>query len=582
MKSFRSHWVIGVVILTFIVVLIASFPLSSHSQQDVPKLTDLVGDSQEDEATEQVEEATSDSEITDPEQTKPLEEILPAPADEFNRGTPRSTVEAFLEIARSGDYLTAMHYLDLRNLPTVLSVQGGKLARQLRIVLEQALWVDLDQVSDHPEGDLEDGLSRNQERIGRLEDETVSFDIMLQRVRREDGEYIWKFSNQTVSRIPQMYKHFGYGPVGEFLSPFFPSKQFLQIRLWQWVAIFSFGVLSFLISFLLTKLTVALIRLKRKELSEQFQRLFNRPVRLFLFILLWSTSVAFIDLSLTVRGVMSSHPILIFMSVWVVIKVVELIIRGAGSRLQERGQISAPILLRPLSNMFKAFIILLGFAIWLDAMGVKVTTLVAGIGIGGAAIAFAAQDSMKNFFGSITVLVDKPFFIGQRIVVGGNDGVVEEIGLRSTRLRLLTGHRVSVPNKDMAELMIENISERPHIRRLANIRLALDTPPDKARKAVKIIETVLEGHEGQDPDFPPRIYFNEFNDDSLNILVIYWYHPPNYWDYNALNQRVNLAIMEEFEKEGIQLAPPTIATVRKVQKDNTPQSDAESDLPSPQ
>ncbi len=152
-------------------------------------------------------------------------------------------------------------------------------------------------------------------------------------------------------------------------------------------------------------------------------------------------------------------------------------------------------------------------------------------------------------------------------MVGRNDGVVEEIGLRSTRIRLLTGHRVSVPNKHMAELMIENISERPHIRRIANIRLALDRPPDNARRAVEIIEEVLEGHEGQDPGFPPRVYFNEFNEDSLNILVIYWYHPADYLAYNALNQKVNLAIMEAFEKEGIQLAPPTFATVRRTQTD---------------
>ena len=93
---------------------------------------------------------------------------------------------------------------------------------------------------------------------------------------------------------------------------------------------------------------------------------------------------------------------------------------------------------------------------------------------------------------------------------------------------------------------------------------ALDTPPDKARKAIHIIEKVLEGHEGQKPDFPPRVYYNEFNEDSLNILVLNWYHPADYWSYNALNQRVNLAIMEEFEKEGIQLAPPTFAYMRKV------------------
>lgn len=569
MRPFIVRWFIGCAFLVFIGTLVFIFPMPVHSQQDKPKLKDVLGVSEE--------EKTSEQEEVQPESSEPAEVIPPALSDDFNRGTPRSTVEAFLEAARSGDYLTAIHYLDLRNLPTVMSIQGEKLARELRVVLDQALWVDPDQVSDHPEGDLEDGLPQNEERIGRIEDESVSFDIMLRRVRREDGEYIWKFSNKTVSNIPEMYKHFGYGPVGEFLSPLFPSRQFLQIRLWQWVAIFGFGALSFLISFLLTKLTVALVRLKRKELSEQVVRLFNRPLRLFLFILLWSTSAAFIDLSLTVRGVMSSRTLLIFAAVWVVIKVVEIITVRAGRRLQERGQTSAPTLLRPLYNMFRVFIILIGIAIWLDAMGVKVTTLFAGIGIGGAAIAFAAQDSIKNFFGSVTVLVDKPFFIGQRIVVGGKDGVVEEIGLRSTRIRLLTGHRVSVPNKDMSELMIENISERPHIRRLTNIRLALDTPPDKAEKAVKIIQRILKDHEGSNPEFPPRVYFNEFNDDSLNILVLYWYHPPNYWDFNALNQKVNLEIMKAFEKEGIKFAPPTIAIIRKAQKADTFQSETESD-----
>jgi MscS family membrane protein len=335
--------------------------------------------------------------------------------------------------------------------------------------------------------------------------------------------------------------------------------------MWQWFAIFVFGALAYLVACLLTKLTMILFQFKRTEMNKQFQLLCRRPARFFLFILLWRVSTSFIDLSVSIRAVLHSRSFLIFTGIWVVVKVVEIIIISAGKHLEERGQTSAPVLLRPLFNMFRVFVILIGLAIWLDALGVKVTTLFAGIGIGGAAIAFAAQDSIKNFFGSITVLVDKPFYIGQRIVVGGNDGVVEEIGLRSTRIRLLTGHRVTVPNKHMSELMIENISERPHIRRLTNIRLALDTPPDKARKAVQIIEKVLDGHEGLDPAFPPRVYFNEFNEDSLNILVIYWYHPADYWSYNALNQRVNLAIMEEFEKEGIQLAPPTFATVRKTQ-----------------
>jgi MscS family membrane protein len=161
------------------------------------------------------------------------------------------------------------------------------------------------------------------------------------------------------------------------------------------------------------------------------------------------------------------------------------------------------------------------------------------------------------------VLLDKPYQVGQRILVKGHDGVVEEIGLRSTKMRLLTGHQTTIPNDEMARLDIENIGRRPHIRRLTNITITYDTPLEKVEKAVRIINDILDNHEGMDPEFPPQVYFNDFNPDSLNIIMLYWYHPPAYWDFLAFNQRVNTQIMQEFEKEGIQFAFPTTTTYLK-------------------
>ncbi len=192
--------------------------------------------------------------------------------------------------------------------------------------------------------------------------------------------------------------------------------------------------------------------------------------------------------------------------------------------------------------------------------GKPMTTLLAGLGIGGLALALASQDTLKNFFGSIVIMLDKPFNVGQRVVVDGYDGVVEGIGFRSSRVRTLTGHLVTVPNEKMASANIENIGRRPSIRRLSNITITYDTPLEKVEKAVKIIREILENHEGMHPDFPPRVYFNEFNDASLNILMIYWYHPPDYWAFVAFSERVNLQIMHEFEKEGIEFAFPTTTT----------------------
>ncbi len=190
-------------------------------------------------------------------------------------------------------------------------------------------------------------------------------------------------------------------------------------------------------------------------------------------------------------------------------------------------------------------------------MGIPLTTLMAGAGVGGLAFALAAQDTVKNFFGSVMVLLDKPFRVGDRIAVKQYDGVVEEIGLRSTRIRLLTGHLVTLPNEEMARIDIENISRRPHIRRSTNIRLRYDTRPDKVEQAVTIVRQILDNHEGSDPKYPPRVFLNEFNADSLNLRIILWYHPPAYWDFLAFCQHVNLQIIRQFDAAGIEFALPS-------------------------
>lgn len=189
--------------------------------------------------------------------------------------------------------------------------------------------------------------------------------------------------------------------------------------------------------------------------------------------------------------------------------------------------------------------------------GKPLSTLVAGLGIGGLAVALASQDTLKNFFGSIMIMLDKPFQVGQRIVADGHDGTVENIGFRSTRVRTLTGHLVTIPNEKMAGTNIENIGRRPSIRRLTNITITYDTPPAKVEKALDLIRDILKDHEGMHPDFPPRVFFNEFNDASLNIIMIYWYHPPDYWNFLAFNEKVNLKIMRALEAEGIEFAFPT-------------------------
>lgn len=185
------------------------------------------------------------------------------------------------------------------------------------------------------------------------------------------------------------------------------------------------------------------------------------------------------------------------------------------------------------------------------------TSIIAGLGIGGLAVALAAQDSLKNIFGSLVLFVDKPFEFGDRIVVDGHDGPVEEVGLRSTRIRTLDGHLVTIPNGELANKTIKNIGKRPYIKRIADITITYDTPPEKLDRALEILRSLLENHEGMNGDFPPRVFFNDFNAASLNLRVMYWYHPPDYWAYMGFAERFNKEVFRLFNEEGIDFAFPT-------------------------
>ncbi len=190
--------------------------------------------------------------------------------------------------------------------------------------------------------------------------------------------------------------------------------------------------------------------------------------------------------------------------------------------------------------------------------GQPITSILAGLGVGGLAVALAAQDTIKNFFGSLVIFADHPFQLADRIVVDGEDGVVEEVGMRSTRIRTLDGHIVTIPNGELANKTIRNISKRPYIKRVANITVTYDTPPEKVERAMEIIREELDrANEKMHPDFPPRVFFNDFNAASLNILVIYWYAPPEYWAFLEFDQAFNLAVLRRFNDEGIEFAFPT-------------------------
>lgn len=189
----------------------------------------------------------------------------------------------------------------------------------------------------------------------------------------------------------------------------------------------------------------------------------------------------------------------------------------------------------------------------------EIRTILLSAGVGGVAIALAAKDTIANFFGSITIFADRPFQIDELVKIEEHFGPVEDVGFRSTRVRTLDGHLVTIPNSVIANSMVENVGRRPFIRRTSDITITYGSGEKGARRAVEIIKEILAEvpEVNSDAEKPPRVYFSKFNDWSLNIYMSYWVKPADYWVYQQVNERVNLEIMKRFEAEGIEFAFPS-------------------------
>ena len=186
-----------------------------------------------------------------------------------------------------------------------------------------------------------------------------------------------------------------------------------------------------------------------------------------------------------------------------------------------------------------------------------ITSILAGIGIGGLALGLAAQDTIRNFFGSLMIFADKPFNVGELINLDDKLGVVMEVGVRTTKIKTLEGHMLTVPNGNLANMTIHNIGKRQFIRRVFDLTITYDTPPPKVDKAVEILKDILDNHEGMNPEMPPQVFFDEMNADSLNLKCFYWFHPPDYWQYMQFTEWVNREVFRRFKEEGIDFAFPT-------------------------
>ena len=538
--------------------------------------------------------------------TSSLAASEPYPLEAPDTSSPRATIKTFQTIIRntkpivakvstSGFSLRITH--ELRDL-TIRSMQCFNLSQvpkrlQYDVGLEAGVLLAeiLGRIELPPYQAIPDADVMESEKVSRW---TIPHtEITIARVKEgpRQGEYL--FTPETVARLKDfldkvkdlpyrpgsvigklgpaggLYEYHRISPRGLIpirlieLLPSWARSIYFDHPVWQWIGM----MLTLLAGFFLIALIYVLIRWRTKGRDEAGKRRGLVSLILPLSAAIISLLVAYIirnhiGMSGKVYGVIEilTWALFLIFVMWCIVAFGGIVAGAivASPRIDPRGVYASLIKVACFLIAFTIAAIILFEG--LSELGISLIPLLTGLGVGGLALALAARPTIENLIGGLMILADRPYRVGQRIKVRSHDGIVQQIGIRSTKIRLLSGPQLTIPNEEMARVEIENVSRRQSIKRSENIAIRYNTPPEKVEKAVDIIRNILDDHEGMDPKRPPRVYFTKFNPDSLNISIRYWYHPAERWKSRAFGQKVNLRIMEEFRKEGIKFAVPTTTT----------------------
>ena len=331
--------------------------------------------------------------------------------------------------------------------------------------------------------------------------------------------------------------------------------------LWKYLASLIYIILAFCVAWFLDFLVSTwLHRVAAKQKTAYDDLLLNLlrgPIKVVAFVIILNIGLGVFDWPLRAQLMLSRGLIVIVACsvTYLAIKVVELLLGLWRERIvSAKDRVFAELLFPLLSKLSTAAIIAGAAILTADNLGIKITSLLAGLSVGGLALGLAAQDTVANLFGALAIISDKPFHLGDLIRVEGVEGSVEAIGLRSTRIRNADGHHVTIPNKLMGNAIITNITRRPSIRTEMNLGLACDTPVEKVKMATAMLEEIFRANP---KTAEVLVSFNKFTDSALNILVMHVWEGTDAREHFAQMQAWNLRIKQRFEAEKIELAYPT-------------------------
>ncbi|MBV9226056.1 MAG: mechanosensitive ion channel family protein [Acidobacteriaceae bacterium] len=483
-----------------------------------------------------------------------------AAVDPLKRTSPRSAIYAFLQACHAEKFDIASQYLDLHRLKGEQRIkQGPLLAQQLGQLLDRDTQFEVGHLSNDPGGRLGDGLAPDLDKLDDLDLNGQTVTLYMQRVAQGDLQ-VWLVSADSVARIPELAALAGESSIERKLPAPLVTTKFVGTPLWIWMALVLTALLISLLSRLLSRVVLLIAkRLTRriKTLQENRLEALIEPLRLVVSVMVFRACMEVIGPSALLRDYLLKLMALLFIMgiASVLMRIVDIISDTAISRLSATEKALSYSVIPLFVRCAKIGIFALGIVTVLSNWGYNTNTILAGLGVGGVAIALASQKTIENLFGSVSIISDRPVLVGDFCKFGDQSGTVEDIGLRSTRIRTLDRTVVTIPNSVFSTMTLENFAKRDRMWFHPTLSLRRDTTPEKIRAMMDAVTKILKSHPMVDPtDVPLR--FTKITRDSFDLDIFSYVLTPDFNAYLRVQSEVLLQIVAAAQDLGIEFAVP--------------------------
>ena len=491
-------------------------------------------------------------------QPEPANTSSRSPTDQLGRDTPYGTVYGFLQAAQAGDYSIAAQYLQMS--PARRQAEGDALAMKLNIAMNRTFAGNL-RPSRQPEGTLQEDVPPGRQRLGTMSAGDVDAELELVRVTDPSAGKIWLISSDTLAKVPELYEQVEARRVESRLPQWMVKHQLAGMPIWQWFALLLLIPAAAGAAWVLLVLLQIPLRWwagKHGDAELAHWRSVSAPAWLLGGALVHRILASYLRVPLLPWHYYKqvTAVAVVVGTFWILWRVFRWFLQRVQRRAFALGHSGTGSLMLLGERMIKAVLFLIAMFLIFSVLGFNMSTALAGVGILTLAVGFGAQKSIENLFGGVFVLGDEVIRVGDVCKFGDRTGTVEDIGLRSTRVRTEERTLLAIPNGTVATINIENLSRRDKILFKTVLGLHLDTSADQLRHVLGEIRGVLSSHDKIEKN-TIRVRLTELAATAINVELVCYVLTRDFDEFAAVREELLLRIMNFVEDSGTRLASPS-------------------------